>query len=84
VSLTYFVHGQLILIGYSVPHGWDKAPNPLRESPGARQQYMVACKELRRMFEIDEDDEEDHKHADLPCRKYHKSVDMGKLQVPQA
>lgn len=45
---------------------------------------MVACKELRRMFEIDEDEEEDHKHADLPCRKYHKSVDMGKLQVPQA
>jgi acetyl esterase/lipase len=38
-----------------VPHGWDKAPNPLRESPGAREQYMVACKELRRMFEIEED-----------------------------
>jgi acetyl esterase/lipase len=38
-----------------VPHGWDKAPNPLRESPGAREQYMVACKELKRMFEIDED-----------------------------
>lgn len=38
-----------------VPHGWDKAPNPLRESPGARQQYMVACKELRRMFGIAED-----------------------------
>lgn len=33
------------------------------------------------MFEIDEDDE-DREHADLPCRKYHKSVDMGKLQVP--
>ncbi|KAF2633825.1 alpha/beta-hydrolase [Macroventuria anomochaeta] len=64
-----------------VPHGWDKAPNPLRESPGARQQYLVACKELRRMFDIDEDEEE-HEHGDLPCRKYHKSVDMGKLQVP--
>ena len=63
------------------PHGWDKAPNPLRESPGARQQYLVACKELRRMFEIDEEEEE-NEHADLSCRKYHKSVDMGKLQVP--
>ncbi|PSN67453.1 alpha/beta-hydrolase [Corynespora cassiicola Philippines] len=42
-----------------VPHGWDKAPNPLRESPGARQQYGVACKELRRMFEIDDDDDAD-------------------------
>jgi acetyl esterase/lipase len=40
-----------------VPHGWDKAPNPLRESPGARQQYMVACKELKRMFDIEQEDE---------------------------
>lgn len=38
-----------------VPHGWDKAPNPLRESPGARQQYIVACKELRRMFDMETD-----------------------------
>ncbi|KAF2733079.1 alpha/beta-hydrolase [Polyplosphaeria fusca] len=37
-----------------VPHGWDKAPNPLRESPGARQQYGVACRELRRMFGMEE------------------------------
>lgn len=41
-----------------VPHGWDKAPNPLRESPGARDQYMVACRELKRMFEIDDDDDD--------------------------
>jgi acetyl esterase/lipase len=40
-----------------VPHGWDKAPNPLRESPGARQQYEVACGELRRMFGMCEDDD---------------------------
>ncbi|KAF2244105.1 alpha/beta-hydrolase [Trematosphaeria pertusa] len=40
-----------------VPHGWDKAPNPLRESPGAREQYTVACKELRRMFELDDDED---------------------------
>lgn len=43
---------------------------------------MVACKELRRMFDIEEDEEEEIEHTDLPCRKYHKSVDMGKLQVP--
>jgi acetyl esterase/lipase len=41
-----------------VPHGWDKAPNPLRESPGARQQYLVACRELRRMFGMEEDEGE--------------------------
>lgn len=40
-----------------VPHGWDKAPNPLRESPGARQQYMVACQELKRMFDIEQEDD---------------------------
>jgi acetyl esterase/lipase len=33
-----------------VPHGWDKAPNPLRESPGAREEYMRACAELKRML----------------------------------
>jgi acetyl esterase/lipase len=61
-----------------VPHGWDKAPNPLRESPGARQQYMVACRELKRMFDMEDDaDDSDRDHADLPCRKYHKSVDLG-------
>ncbi|KAL5114415.1 hypothetical protein ACEQ8H_007670 [Pleosporales sp. CAS-2024a] len=59
-----------------VPHGWDKAPNPLRESPGARQQYMVACKELRRMFEIDDEGDDSDPSLELPCRKYHKSVDL--------
>jgi acetyl esterase/lipase len=39
------------------PHGWDKAPNPLRESPGARECYVKACKELKRMFEIDDEQE---------------------------
>lgn len=38
-----------------VPHGWDKAPNPLRESPGAREQYRIACGELRRMFGMGEE-----------------------------
>ncbi|KAL6702770.1 hypothetical protein ACN47E_000954 [Coniothyrium glycines] len=65
------------------PHGWDKAPNPFRESPGARQQYMVACKELRRMFSIEDDDAEHQHGQDLPCKKYHKSVDLGRHSLPQ-
>ncbi|KAH4000111.1 hypothetical protein HBI25_016270 [Parastagonospora nodorum] len=66
-----------------VPHGWDKAPNPLRESPGARQQYMIACKELRRMFDIEDDNDGDDSDegTELPCRKYHKSVDLGRMQA---
>lgn len=56
-----------------VPHGWDKAPNPLRESPGARQQYMVACKELKRMFEIEDDEDDDD---ELACQKYHGNTNL--------
>ena len=41
-----------------VPHGWDKAPNPWRESPGARDQYRVAAGELRRMFGVGFEEEE--------------------------
>lgn len=62
-----------------VPHGWDKAPNPLRESPGAREQYMVACKELKRMFEI----EDDEVHEDLcACPHFDEeaSIGMGSLK----
>jgi acetyl esterase/lipase len=33
-----------------VPHGWDKAPNPLRQTPGVQEQYMKACKELKRLL----------------------------------
>ena len=66
-----------------VPHGWDKAPNPLRESPGARQQYLVACKELKRMFDIEDEEEEGHDHGDLPCRQYHKSVDLSRHPLAQ-
>lgn len=33
-----------------VPHGWDKAPNPLKPTPGVREHYLKACKELRRCF----------------------------------
>ncbi|KAI9660073.1 MAG: hypothetical protein M1821_001425 [Bathelium mastoideum] len=31
-----------------VPHGWDKAPNPIKPTPGVQQHYYQACKELRR------------------------------------
>jgi acetyl esterase/lipase len=65
-----------------VPHGWDKAPNPLRESPGARRQYLVACKELKRMFDMEDEDENENEDPHMACRKYHKSVDLGRLSQP--
>ncbi len=34
-----------------VPHGWDKAPNPLVWTPGVDQHYTKACFELKRVFE---------------------------------
>lgn len=33
-----------------VPHGWDKAPNPLKPTPGVREHYLSCCKELRQIF----------------------------------
>ena len=33
-----------------VPHGWDKAPNPWKPTPGVREHYLRACKEMRRVF----------------------------------
>lgn len=33
-----------------VPHGWDKAPNPWKPTPGVREHYLRACKELRNVF----------------------------------
>ncbi|KAK7554696.1 Alpha/Beta hydrolase protein [Phyllosticta citricarpa] len=33
-----------------VPHGWDKAPNPLKPTPGVQDYYLKACAELRRVF----------------------------------
>ena len=33
-----------------VPHGWDKAPNPWKPTPGVREHYLRACKEMRRIF----------------------------------
>ncbi|KAF2086636.1 hypothetical protein K490DRAFT_17158, partial [Saccharata proteae CBS 121410] len=38
-----------------VPHGWDKAPNPLKPTPGVQGYYLKACEQLRRIF-----------HEDLP------------------
>ena len=33
-----------------VPHGWDKAPNPWKPTPGVREHYLRACKEMRRVL----------------------------------
>lgn len=33
-----------------VPHGWDKAPNPWKPTPGVREFYLGACKEMRRVL----------------------------------
>ena len=67
-----------------VPHGWDKAPNPLRESPGAREQYMVACKELKRMFEIDDEDVGDGVLCACPLEDEEASIGMDCLKEVQS
>ncbi|KAH0271060.1 alpha/beta-hydrolase, partial [Aureobasidium melanogenum] len=33
-----------------VPHGWDKAPNPLKPTPGVKEHYLNATNHLRRIF----------------------------------
>ncbi|KAF2144985.1 uncharacterized protein K452DRAFT_221690 [Aplosporella prunicola CBS 121167] len=33
-----------------VPHGWDKAPNPIKPTPGVQDYYLRACAELRRVL----------------------------------
>lgn len=33
-----------------VPHAWDKAPNPLRPTPGVQEHYVNVCKEMRRIL----------------------------------
>lgn len=30
-----------------VPHGWDKAPNPLKPTPGVKEHYLKACKAMK-------------------------------------
>ena len=37
----------------NVPHGWDKAPNPWKPTPGVREHYLRACKEMRRVFGVE-------------------------------
>ena len=37
-----------------VPHGWDKAPNPLRVTPNVREHYLKACRELKRLLTTDD------------------------------
>jgi acetyl esterase/lipase len=34
----------------SVPHGWDKAPNPLKPTPGVKEHYLNATNHLRTIF----------------------------------
>lgn len=34
-----------------VPHGWDKAPNPISPTPGVREHYLRACAELTKIFD---------------------------------
>ena len=34
----------------NVPHAWDKAPNPWKPTPGVREHYLGACKEMRRVL----------------------------------
>jgi acetyl esterase/lipase len=33
-----------------VPHGWDKAPNPLKPTPGVKDHYLKACREMKRIL----------------------------------
>jgi len=33
-----------------VAHGWDKGPNPISPTPKAKDFYLHACRELRRIF----------------------------------
>jgi acetyl esterase/lipase len=33
-----------------VPHGWDKAPNPWKPTPGVREHYLKAVKEMQRVL----------------------------------
>ena len=37
-------------------HGWDKAPNPIRQPPDVMGFYLQACEELKRVFGVRDDD----------------------------
>lgn len=39
-----------------VPHGWDKAPNPIKPTPGVYTHYLTACKELRKVLKSSGDE----------------------------
>jgi putative ergosteryl-3beta-O-L-aspartate hydrolase len=41
------VHYQMIP---NVPHGWDKAPNPIKPTAGVQEYYLHACRHLRRIL----------------------------------
>lgn len=35
-----------------VPHGWDKAPNPIKPTPGVKEHYLFACKQLGKVWNV--------------------------------
>lgn len=41
-----------------VPHGWDKSPNPWKQAKGSCAVYTEACKDLKRIFSLEERDED--------------------------
>jgi len=55
-TLGKTVHYQMVK---EAPHGWDKAPNPLKQTPGVQEQYLTACRELKRLLYSDPDLSED-------------------------
>lgn len=43
------VHYQMVP---EAPHGWDKAPNPLKQTPGVQEHYLNACQEMKRLLRV--------------------------------
>ncbi|KAF2167893.1 hypothetical protein M409DRAFT_65951 [Zasmidium cellare ATCC 36951] len=50
-----------------VPHGWDKAPNPWKPTPGVREHYLKACKEMRRIMG-------ERRNSEMPEAQPRKSI----------
>lgn len=46
---------------------------------------MIACKELKRMFDIEDEEDDAGEHdGHGACRKFHKSVDLGRASLESA
>ncbi|KAK4495677.1 hypothetical protein PRZ48_012945 [Zasmidium cellare] len=50
-----------------VPHGWDKAPNPWKPTPGVREHYLKACREMRRIMG-------ERRNSEMPEAQPRKSI----------